>query len=264
MIPTIFENVLNGRTLQDYDVEPIIDEPFPLWQTGGGVEGWLPGLFLGVMFVFTMDLLGMLIFGAQRRSRWFLVRSLTNAATLYFAQPDLLLTFADPTSALTSRKICSVMPVCLTCASHLYHFLAYLPAVTVADLFHHLITLLLFYPLLFLHYGSPLINSAHVFLLGCPGGVDYLLAALVKLQLLSPAFQSRCNRLLNHWVRIPGMLYHSAFGYIQACFLSATMIQFSTLQWISTFILAVGSIPTIGTLFFTQQLVSPHDDYIFF
>ena len=257
--------LLTGTAVVDVAVGPEAFEEalFPLVAAGGGGLQWVAGLgvSLGLLVVLDVVLAMVLRMG---RSRWYVLHAVMNLLLTHFAWTDLAQTFGQPTAALTSRRICSVMPVCIHLALHLYHLLAYLPWNRTLDLFAHAVCLLLFPPLLFSQSASPLINSAFVFLAGAPLGLDYVLAALVRTRALSPPAHDRANRSFILWVRAPALLYHVSFGYIQASFLDATLAPLSAFQWAAVLAMVLGSLPVLALILFHQPPIDPDAHLLFF
>jgi len=187
--------------------------------------------------------------------RWFLVHSIANAGVCLTALTSMRAVLLDPVQALDGRVYtdaslfgsASAWPLTIINSVHLYHMVGGF-ALTGADYFHHgLFIPTLGLPGQLLQWG-PLANWQAFFISGLPGGVDYLLLALVKLGRLPPMTEKRVNANLNTWLRAPGILVATVLLY-QALLLGNHVVP----PW------AVGLqlvLPAYNALYFNKQAVA--------
>ena len=143
-------------------------------------------------------------------AQWFCLHAFANAFVVLGAIPDFYYVSLQPSEALSaahcmkySKWACSDWPTCMIIAIHLYHMLAF--RLTSDDLFHHLV----FVPVIggghFIWPWGAAGNILCFFISGLPGGVDYMLLALVKAGKVTSLTEKRINLSINVWIRAPGI-----------------------------------------------------------
>lgn len=152
-------------------------------------------------------------------TRWFRIHAFGNFLACITAVPSLLSVLRDPYNSMNTehnydRSLfgnASIWPLTIINVLHIYHMT--FPNLSDAEKFHHL----LFIPTLGLtgqvcEYGA-LSNWQAFFISGLPGGIDYLILSFVKQGKFSKVTQKRICANLNVWVRCPGILVSTIYGY---------------------------------------------------
>src|SRR3989338_10033868 len=212
---------------------------YGLWKEGGGAEGWGTGFLVAIGIVWAVDMSIRVIFrdkieSKERAGKWYLCHAIINLCITVTAFPDLWEMIVRPSLGLTNMKICSVYPLALNQALHLYHCLVYFADLTWLDVLHHLIMTFIAVPLVFIQDGSLLINASHVFVTGFPGAVSYMALSAYCLGFISRSAEKLISRWTNLWIRSPGLLFCVCFAHIQAHFIhdalnSIPLVQFCAL-----------------------------------
>ena len=87
----------------------------------------------------------------------------------------------------------------------MYHLLAF--ECSTADWVHHLLFAGIICPIGLFFEPGPVQNTVGFFICGLPGGLDYLMLALVKLRRMDRYAEKRINSRINVWLRSPGLLF---------------------------------------------------------
>ena len=90
-------------------------------------------------------------------------------------------------------------------AIHIYHLVCF--HCTRDDYFHHFVFAGIICPLGFYFKAGPIQNAVGFFICGLPGGLDYVMLALVKHKLMQPLTEKKYNARINVWLRSPGLLF---------------------------------------------------------
>jgi broad specificity phosphatase PhoE len=161
---------------------------------------------------FDFSLLLLQIGKGDQSTRWYLTQSVTNAVVVYFVLPDCIALLRDPASCLDAPSN-SDIPLVITVSLHLYHCVSNYKSLTTLDWLHHLLGNMLVCGLAFpFHYG-PLLSWGCLFVCGLPGGIDYFLLFLVKVKYINKMTEKKWNRILNMWVRCPGIVTFLPFAF---------------------------------------------------
>jgi hypothetical protein len=141
--------------------------------------------------------------------RWFFLHFLVNMVIV-------LLSFSDVVSLITNpiniSEKSSYWPKNITLTLHLYHILMFRD-LKLIDWIHHIVMC----SGIFFIYDNPggeITNFILFFINGLPGGIDYLLLTLVKMNKLHTLYQKMINNYINNWIRVPGILYGATCIYI--------------------------------------------------
>ena len=124
-------------------------------------------------------------------------------------------------------------------AIHLYHIIWYYYRLRKNDLLHHGIMIGLTLPIT--NYFLPpdnLLGYCFFFTTGLPGGIDYLLLALVRNNIIRRDVEKEINKQINLWLRCPGcisgstlILYKLSHNYQNYTELFASLFVASTVYW---------------------------------
>jgi hypothetical protein len=105
----------------------------------------------------------------------------------------------------------SFIPSQLCMSLHIYHAIVYYKYLTIIDWIHHLVNSFIMEPIS-LHYNvGKIVNFCTFIICGLPGGIDYFLLFLVKLNKIEKITEKRINTYLNSYIRAPGL---TVFAYI--------------------------------------------------
>ena len=189
----------------------------PYLEAGGTVAEWGTTLAACVATLVALD------FGLCRPlcgpGRWFALHALTNMIIVAFCLPELARLWPDPVVGLVqSTAVLSRVPLAMNLAVHTYHVVLWLEEMQWIDWLHHGLMTFVAIPACLACNMGPVVNLMHFFVLGLPGGIDYALLSLVKMQRLSPLREKSLNCTLNLWLRSPGIVMCTTLGYLQLCF----------------------------------------------
>ena len=91
-------------------------------------------------------------------------------------------------------------------ALHFYHILWYSKKMRFDDWLHHIIMIFIIMPITVFTDCPNISGHVFFFLIGLPGGIDYLLLFLVRNNIMSRIKEKQINRGLNLWIRCPGCI----------------------------------------------------------
>jgi len=157
-------------------------------------------------------------------AKYFLIHGMANLYITYLAFPDMITTLLDPREAILSPLDC-IYTLSIIEAIHLYHIIVYLPKLTLIDWIHHMAT---FYMVTMakMNHNGILYNFGNVFLCGLPGGIDYLLLFLVKMECIDKMTEKYINTILNSWIRNPGILFYTCIQLTHMKILNGNYVIF--------------------------------------
>ena len=144
-------------------------------------------------------------------TRWFFIHSVCNFIITIAAIPDLYYLILNPDKALVTKwNYGSYFVFNLSLGIHIYHTIFF--KLRIDDIIHHFLMCLIAG---YLEYQRKTIisSSALFFLTGLPGGIDFFLLYLVKLNKLSKIKEKEINTFLNTWIRSPGCTYIAYVGF---------------------------------------------------
>lgn len=144
--------------------------------------------------------------------RYYAIHALHNAAITVLTAPNVYQSLLlDPT--------CFVTPIIasqLIIALHLYHCWMYFEKLRIDDWMHHALMIGVALPLGLSVPSGSLMGMSLFFTTGLPGGVDYVLLALVRNGRLASDVEKRANAAIQVWVRSPGCVAVAALIVRQA------------------------------------------------
>eukprot|EP01130_Rhizamoeba_saxonica_P018210 TRINITY_DN9038_c0_g1_i1.p1 TRINITY_DN9038_c0_g1~~TRINITY_DN9038_c0_g1_i1.p1 ORF type:complete len:226 (-),score=24.91 TRINITY_DN9038_c0_g1_i1:16-693(-) len=151
--------------------------------------------------IFVVDMLTPI----RESARWFYLHTCINAFVCLFSVPDILTCLGSPYHCYDTHWSTS-FAFSLAAAGHLYHTVFWWSKLRYADYLHHISMILIALPITC--YYQPLIGSqiAVFGLTGLPGGLDYLLLTLVKIDKLDYIREKELNVTIQVWVRVPVLL----------------------------------------------------------
>ena len=147
----------------------------------------------------------------QELTRWYYLHFLSNMATCYVSFNPLIIFIQNPIKEITnptSFQLSTYIGISL----HIYHLLFF--KCTQSDYFHHL-TFVLFAWIIneLINFGY-IIPFYHFFIIGFPGGIDYLALALVKENIIEKKTRIKIAVEMNNWIRSPGIISSWVFFYL--------------------------------------------------
>lgn len=147
------------------------------------------------------------------RARWYVLHTIMNFAIVVFSSIDLYTCFLYPSLAFTTEWN-SDIPFLIAYIGHLYHLFIF-KDLKKSDYVHHILmgpicgTFTIFY------LRNPGANYIMFWMTGLPGGIDYLLLSLVKLNYVSRIIEKNINLVLQTWFRMPFLLIIGGLYYEQ-------------------------------------------------
>ena len=98
---------------------------------------------------------------------------------------------------------------------HFYHILWYYNKLRYDDWLHHIVMVGITLPLTHLLVDVNLLGFGFFFVTGLPGGVDYLLLALVRNNMIDRMIEKQINLYINMWIRCPGCISNVTLGIVE-------------------------------------------------
>ena len=183
----------------------------------------------------------------DKKTRWYLIHSLVNGLVVILVLPDIRTVLSDPVANGLTESYTDT-PLAITVGLHIFHCFTSYKTLSILDWAHHLIGNMLVCALCFpFHYG-PLVNWAAFFVCGFPGGIDYFLLFLCRIGAMEPIQEKRVNRVLNMYIRAPGIISFVSFAY---CSLRAGLTSVPTYA-----LVAQGILNGMNGLYFADRVVA--------
>lgn len=167
------------------------------------------------------------------KGRWFILHTISNFFTTCYTLPTIYYVLSDPISSFNMDP--NLTPLNITIALHLYHILFFTNLTTI-DWVHHLLMCTVAGCSYFYHTGL-CTNFLIFFVNGLPGGLDYLMLALVKHNKMDYMKEKQLNSQINIWIRSPGILIGAYNLYLCILYnnvqtgLIETILILSALLW---------------------------------
>jgi hypothetical protein len=168
-----------------------------------GAEGGIPSVPFSFVVEVAKYCVGVLLalafldyfFARQWQGRYFVLHTAANAAIALAVLPDVFNIVTDPVSTLRLTS-CWAFPTGACFAIHFYHMLAPGFVLYSVDWLHHILMVVLGCPCIIAGQVGPLMNFNLFFICGVPGGIDYLMLALVKERLMLPLTEKKHNNTI--------------------------------------------------------------------
>lgn len=153
-------------------------------------------------------------FARTWRGRYFVLHTITNLIISISVLPDVFNVVTDPLGTLAQIH-CWAFPTGACFAIHFYHMLA--PGFTLypVDWLHHVLMVVLGCPAIVAAQVGPIMNFNLFFICGVPGGIDYLMLALVKERIMLPLTEKKHNNTIQVWIRAPALVITAALCWVQ-------------------------------------------------
>lgn len=136
-------------------------------------------------------------------ARWYFLHSFLNGLICLYSLKPMYFFIQDPIyHTLNPIHCCETNTICM--CLHIYHLLFF--KCTSDDIFHHLGFVVIGGILQNLYNYGFMLPFYMFFICGLPGGIDYFLLGLVKLNKLSKEKRLKISVKLNNWIRVPGVI----------------------------------------------------------
>ena len=142
----------------------------------------------------------MVLVPLKLKGRYFILHAAGNAIAVVLTWNGMVRTLLDPVHAAEGDV--QIFGYCVVVAIHLYHVLAFRPLPQV-EWVHHVLMIGVVGPVVFYYARGAIIDYCSFFLSGLPGGIDYVMLALVKNGRISKEVEKRVNSGINTWMRTP-------------------------------------------------------------
>ena len=119
----------------------------------------------------------MVLVPLKLKGRYFILHAAGNAIAVVLTWNGMVRTLLDPVHAAEGDV--QIFGYCVVVAIHLYHVLAFRPLPQV-EWVHHVLMIGGVGPVVFYYARGAIIDYCSFFLSGLPGGIDYVMLALVK------------------------------------------------------------------------------------
>ena len=166
----------------------------------------------------------MVLVPRKLKGRYFILHAAGNAIAVVLTWNGMVRTLLDPVHAAEGDV--QIFGYCVVVAIHLYHVLAFRPLPQVewvhdvlmislylhispyislpqVEWVHHVLMIGVVGPVVFYYARGAIIDYCSFFLSGLPGGIDYVMLALVKNGRISKEVEKRVNSGINTWMRTP-------------------------------------------------------------
>lgn len=150
---------------------------------------------------------------SQRSSfRWIFLHAVANFFVVLAHFDDVLNVYRHPLDCMNHSPDTTGTMIVLSL--HIYHVLFFYKSLEMTDWVHHIVMCFIVLPIgYFLQPGS-LLGHGAFWASGLPGGINYIMLVLVKLQKMKEENQRRINGYLHLYMRAPFCLFHSLFSYL--------------------------------------------------
>ena len=142
----------------------------------------------------------------NEKSIWYFLHFLCNSIVVIYSLKDINTCFVYPLESFQLDSFDSTALGC-TVGLHAYHIVTTWKTLTLIDWLHHIISNLFMTIIGVYFFKIPVWNCGNFFVCGLPGGIDYLLLFMVKINMVQKKTEKHVNMYLNNWVRLPGILY---------------------------------------------------------
>jgi len=151
------------------------------------------------------------------KNPYYIVHAIHNAAIVAATASDVYHTFTDLHNITAYPTNWLAIKLCF--ALHLYHIILYYQTFRFDDWLHHILMVGVALPIGSIVPAHTFTGFSLFFTTGLPGGIDYVLLALVRNEVIPSTLEKSINSWLNVWIRSPGCVAMASLG--AACFLSA-------------------------------------------
>ncbi len=137
---------------------------------------------------------------------WYIIHAYCNFYVVYKTIPYILIFFNEPLRYIQEPNELQLHHYAVI--PHLYHCIAF--KLNYDDIFHHLF--FVFFALMFKFFTNTGMTIAFYlfFINGVPGGIDYIMLTLYKLNMITKHTRHKIALYLNAWFRCPGIIFSNS------------------------------------------------------
>lgn len=179
------------------------------------------------------------------KGRYFILHAAGNAIAVALTFQGMMKTLLDPVHAADGDV--QIFGFCVVVGIHIYHILAFQPLPQI-EWVHHILMIGVVGPVVFYYARGAIIDYCSFFLSGLPGGIDYVMLALVKNGVCEKNLEKRINSAINTWMRTP-------FGVIGAYILFQVALYNQLTVGEITCVLMVAGLVLWNALYFGRRVV---------
>jgi hypothetical protein len=139
-----------------------------------------------------------------KKATFFLNHTIHNSIIVYLTYSDMLKTVLYPIKSMSGEY--SLLPTYIHMGFHISHLIIGKNNLSYIDLVHHLGSSCLMGILNVSYRSGPILNYVIFFATGLPGGIDYFMLFLVKMDIIESFTEKKYNRILNTYCRVPCIL----------------------------------------------------------
>ena len=142
-------------------------------------------------------------FNLNRLISWYILHAFCNFFVVYKCIPYILFFINEPLKSIQDNTDLDLHYYAVV--PHIYHCIAF--DLNKDDIFHHV--LFVFFGMIFKHFTNTGFTLALYlfFINGVPGGIDYIMLTLYKLNFIDKHTRHKIAVYLNSWVRCPGLIF---------------------------------------------------------
>lgn len=172
----------------------------------------------------------------KKNTTYFILHAIFNFWVTLTVFEEVIFIFLNPLSIylvdnFSTNGIISTLGIM---AFHTHHLLFY-SNLTLEDWIHHMVSsIILPITALILPYSSILCLS-NVVMCGIPGGIDYIMLFLVKLQIIDKMTEKKINRLLNLLIRWP-IMFLCFYIFIINVYHNMVKSEYITIMFVAFFL----------------------------
>ena len=143
------------------------------------------------------------LFILNRLVSWYILHAFCNFFVVYKCIPYILIFINDPLVSIQDNTDLNLHYYAFI--PHMYHCIAF--NLNKDDIFHH--ALFVFFGMFFKYFTNTGFTIAFYlfFINGVPGGIDYIMLTLYKLNYISKHSRHNIAVYLNSWFRCPGLIF---------------------------------------------------------
>lgn len=188
------------------------------------------------------------LFGYKIKGKYYLVHFINNMIIVYLTLPDVLYTYTNFINFIDYSS--NYDAAILTYSLHFYHTIVYYKKLRFDDWLHHFLMVVVVLPIGTLINCGSLLGHGLFYTTGLPGGIDYLLLFLVRINLIGKLIEKRINKYINLWFRNPGLTAHATLTLVGYHIIKHTMSNLYCFGFILT-----GFIIFWNGVYFMEQVV---------
>lgn len=168
-------------------------------------------MYISIFFIYYLFDQLLIYLNKEELTRWYYLHFFSNMAIAYVSFFPSVILMKNPIKEIENPTSFQ-FPVYICTSLHIYHLIFF--KCTKSDYFHHLTFVLFAIGINSLVNFGYIIPLYHFFIVGFPGGIDYLALALVKDNIIKKETRLKIAVEMNNWIRSPGIICSWVFFYI--------------------------------------------------